>query len=151
MTPDVAACLPECTQAIHQLFYCLDESRYDALVSLFESDGVWHRQGEVLKGREHILRAMAKRPATQRIRHIITNCFIESRADGAANLVAYMTAYRFDDGTVRTAPVAISRPFRISVVRAAMRRTEGAWKIAEMDLTPEFEFVPEATVTGAAA
>jgi hypothetical protein len=149
MTTDLARCLPECTQLTHQLFFCLDESKYDQLVSLFDENGVWHRQGEVLTGRQQILHAMAKRPSTQRIRHAITNCFIESQSQGLVNLVAYMTAYRFDDGTVRTGPVEISRPFRISVVRAELRQTKGEWKIAEMSLTPEFEFVPEAATSRA--
>jgi hypothetical protein len=146
---DITQSLPGCTQLTHQLFYCLDESKYDQLVSLFEKNGIWHRQGEVLTGHEQILRAMAKRPSTQRIRHLITNSFIESQSQGLVNLVAYMTAYRFDDGTVRKGPVEISRPLRMSVVRAALRQTEGQWKIAEMSLTPEFEFVPEAASSGA--
>jgi hypothetical protein len=149
MATDIIQSLPECTQLTHRLFYFLDESKYDQLVSLFEKSGIWHRQGEVLTGHEQILSAMEKRPATQRIRHIITNCFIESHSHSLVNLVAYMTAYRFDDGAVRTGPAEISRPFRISVVRALMRQTEGAWKIAEMSLTPEFEFVAEATLSGA--
>lgn len=144
MTTDAAQCLPACTQLTHQLFYCLDEADYGRLVALFEEDGVWHRQGEALKGHEQILKAMAKRPPTQRIRHVITNAFIESQAQGVVHLVAYMTAYRFDDGSRRSGPVEISRPLRISVVRAAMRQTRGEWKIAEMSLTPEFEFVPDA-------
>jgi hypothetical protein len=150
MPTDVDQCLPGCTQLTHRLFYCLDESKYEQLVSLFEEGGVWHRQGEVLKGREQILRAMAKRPSTQRIRHVITNCFIESASQGLVNLVAYMVAYRFDDGTMHTGPVKISRPFRISVVRAALRQTEGTWKVADINLTPEFEFMPDVASPAAA-
>jgi hypothetical protein len=149
ITTNLAQYLPECTQLTHQLFFCLDEAKYAQLVSLFEDNGIWHRQGEVLTGHEQILQAMAKRPSTQRIRHIITNCFIESQLHGVANLVAYMVAYRFDDGTIRSGPVEISRPLRLSLVRAAMRQTGDTWKIVELSLTPEFEFVSEATVPGA--
>jgi hypothetical protein len=148
MTAKIALPLPCCTQLIHQLFYYLDESRYGQLVSLFEEKGIWHRQGEMLTGHEQILRAMAKRPTTQRIRHVITNAFIESSTDGLTDIVAYMTAYRFDDATLRTGPVEISRPFRLSVVRATLRNSEDAWKIAEMRLTPEFEFIAETRLSG---
>ena len=140
MATETAQCLPACTQILHQLFYFLDESRYDELVSLFEKNGVWHRQGEVLSGHGRILGAMEKRPATQRIRHVITNSFIESEDNGMVHAVAYMVAYRFDDGTVHTGPVTISQPFRLSVVRMAVRQTQGVWQIAELSLKPEFEF-----------
>jgi hypothetical protein len=143
MTTEITRCLSECTQVIHQLFFCLDESRYDTLAGLFDAAGVWHRQGEVLAGTEQILHAMRQRSTTQRIRHVISNCFIESGSRDCANLVAYMTAYRFDDGTMRTGPVAISSPFRISLVRASLRRTDDAWKIAELNLVPEFEFISQ--------
>lgn len=141
--------LPGCTQLIHQLFYFLDQSDYEALVALFETNGILHRQGEILSGSAQIMQAMKKRPTTQRIRHVISNGFIESQSEGTVHFVAYMVAYRSDDGSVRTGPVEISRPLRMSVVRAALRQREGVWKIAEMSFIPEFEFVSDAATIGA--
>lgn len=146
MSNDAGAMLPGCTQLIHQLFWFLDQSDYAPLVALFEPNGTWHRQGEVLCGAAQIMQAMTRRPATQRIRHVISNVFIESQAGGQVHCVAYMVAYRFDDGSVRTGPAQISRPFRLSVVRAALRQVQGAWKVAGMSLTPEFEFASDAAV-----
>ena len=130
-------------QVVHEMFYALDTSDYERLVHLFEPDGSLLRQGELLKGRQHITRAMQKRSTTQRIRHVISNGFIESQASDLTHLVAYMTAYRFDDGAVHTGPVVISRAFRISVVHAAMRPVENTWQIAAMTFTPEFEFTTD--------
>ncbi len=144
MTTSVGAVLPECMQLIHQLFYFLDQSDYEPLVSLFETEGILHRQGETLNGPAHIMRAMQKRPTTQRIRHVVSNSFVHSQSDGLVHVVAYMVAYRFDDGSVHTGPLTISRPFRMSVVRAALRQTQGTWKIAEMSFTTEFEFAGDA-------
>ena len=141
MTPAAAMSLPECMQVTHQLFYFLDESKYHDLVSLFTANGTWHRQGELLSGREQIMQALLKRSTTQRIRHVISNGFIESQSLEQIQMVAYMLAYRFDDGALHTGPVEISRPLRMSVVRASLRQSEGGWKVAEMTLTPEFEFV----------
>jgi SnoaL-like domain len=132
--------LPACLQVTHQLFYFLDESRYRELAGLFAPDGRWQRQGELLVGRDQILQAMLKRPATQRTRHVITNGFIESQSDARVHLVAYMVAYRFDDGQTHAGPVQISRPFRMSVVRAVMRQAKENWEIADMSFKPEFEF-----------
>lgn len=145
MTVDAAIALPGCMQVMHQMFYCLDESKYEDLVALFTPGGALHRRGELLVGRDEIMRAMSKRSTTQRIRHVISNGFIESQSLDQIHLVAYMVAYRFDDGALHTGPVEISRPLRMSVVRAAMRQTDGAWKIDEMTFTPEFEFVSDAT------
>lgn len=91
-----------------------------------------------------IIQAMQKRQATQRIRHVISNGFIPSQTEALVHCVAYMVAYRFDDGSVRKGPVEISRPLRMSVVRSALRQTQGEWKIGEMSFTPEFEFVRDA-------
>lgn len=143
MTADMSKALSGCMQVVHEMFYALDTSDYERLVHLFEPDGSLLRQGELLTGRQHIIQAMQKRSTTQRIRHVISNGFIESRASDLAHLVAYMTAYRFDDGSVHTGPVVISRAFRISVVHAAMRPVENTWQIAAMTFTPEFEFATD--------
>jgi hypothetical protein len=149
MTTEAYKLLPACAQVTHQLFYFLDEARYDDLLALFEPDGKWHRQGEILAGHAQIMRAMAKRSPTQRIRHVVTNCQIESQSADVVGLTAYMMAYRFDDGERHLGPVEITRPFRLSVVRAALRQNGDAWKIAELTLTPEFEFVGAAAAGGA--
>lgn len=141
MTTDSLNDLPGCTQLIHQLFYFLDESKNDELIALFEPDGKWHRQGKILEGRTQMMQAMLQRSLTQRIRHVITNSFIASASQTAVQLVAYMTAYRFDDGAYHTGPVEISQPLRLSILNATLRPTDGVWKIAELTLTPEFEFV----------
>ena len=144
MTEDMTLALPGCLQVTHQMFYFLDESKYGQLVDLFAPNGTLFRQGELLVGHEQILLAMSKRSTTQRIRHVISNTFIESQSQGVTRLVAYMTAYRFDDGALHKGPVEISRPFRISVMRAGMRQTGGVWKIVEMTFTTDFEFVSDA-------
>ena len=147
MTVDAATALPGCLQLTHQLFYFLDESKYEDLIALFTPGGTLHRQGELLVGPEAIMRVMSKRSTTQRIRHVISNGFIESQSQGLVHLVAYMVAYHFDDGALHAGPVDISRPLRLSVVRAALRQTDDGWKIDAMTFTPEFEFVSDAAAS----
>lgn len=130
------------TQRLHRFFHSLDERDYDAVVALFAGDGVWLRQGERLQGHAAVRRALEARSSTLRIRHVITNAFIERVEGDEATLVAYMTAYRHDDGQPSTAPPRIAGPLRISKVVARFRRTGGDWRIAEQTLTPEFEFGP---------
>lgn len=148
MTVDVTMALPGCMQVTHQLFYFLDESKYENLVALFTPNGTLHRQGALLTGRSEIMQAMSKRSTTQRIRHVITNGFIESQSPEKVHLVAYMTAYRFDDGRLHAGTVEINRPLRLSLVRAALQPSDEGWRISEMTFTPEFEFVSDAAPHG---
>lgn len=127
-------------QIIHQLFYFLDERDYPRLASLFKYDGIWKRQGAVLVGHEQMIAALSKRSNTQRIRHVISNTFLPSFDANTATLVSYMTAYRYDDGSNKIGPVSISAPFLLSVVHAKLEEVNGDWKIAELDLVPQFEF-----------
>ena len=131
------------TQLIHQLFYFLDQADYPKLAALFSPQGTWKRQGELLVGHAQILHALSKRPTTQRIRHVISNTFISATEPASATLTAYMTAYRFDDGSHTTGAVTISRPFRLSVVHAKLEVTDDGWRVAELDLVPEFEFAED--------
>jgi SnoaL-like domain len=140
MSAQASTYLLPCTQLMHQFFFCLDQFDYEKLVGLFEADGIFYHQGERLSGRADIMRAMTDRSPTQRIRHVISNVFIDSETAGTANVVAYMTAYRFDDGQLHTGPVAIGGPLRLSVVRACMRSSGSDWKIAEMGFAAEFDF-----------
>jgi len=129
-------------QVTHRFFYFLDEFRYDDLVALMTEDAVWHRQGKVLRGREQVLAALAERPRTQRIRHVITNAFVDEDGAGSARLTAYLTAYRADEGVSRPPPQTIDGPFRLLLVDARFVRTEAGWRMAEQRGTPEFEFRP---------
>jgi hypothetical protein len=138
LSPESA--LSASTQLIHQLFYFLDQADYPKLAALFTPQGTWTRQGELLSGHAQILNALSKRPTTQRIRHVISNTFLSATEPTSATLTAYMTAYRFDNGTHTTGAVTISRPFRLSVVHAKLEAADGSWRVAELDLVPEFEF-----------
>ena len=138
------------TQLLHQLFYFLDEADYPKLVALFTPQGTWKRQGELLAGPAQILQALSTRPTTQRIRHVISNTFLSATDTTSATLTAYMTAYRFDDGTKKLGSVTISRPFRLSVVHAKLEVTDSGWCVTELDLVPEFEFAADSAPISAA-
>lgn len=130
----------ELQQITHRFYYYLDEQRYEDLVALMRPDARWHRQGKILEGHAAVLAALHERPRTQIIRHLITNTFLDRASDGEATLRAYLTAYRYDDGTPRKPPVSIGGPFRILLVQKRFVREGSSWLIAESIGTPEFEF-----------
>lgn len=131
---------PALLQLTNRFFYCLDEFRYRELVDSMVPEGTWHRQGKVLRGRDAVLAALEERPPTMRIRHVITNFLVTAATDDVAEAVAYMTAYRHDDGRDLPMPRTIAGPFRVLLVKTRFHRQQGRWLIAEQAATSEFEF-----------
>jgi hypothetical protein len=136
----MTAMFEQLQQLTHRFYYYLDENRYADLVAAFRDDGVWHRQGKALKGHAQILAAMQERPSSMRTRHVITNAFLSDTESNSATLIAYMTAYRFDDGSERKPPYPIDGPFRLNLVKIRFVSDRGQWRIAEQWGTPEFDF-----------
>lgn len=130
----------DCAQVLTRFFNYFDQWRYEDMADLFAAGGVWHRQGQALAGRAAILAALAQRPTTQRVRHVVTNLQIDViDADTAASLL-YVTAYRHDSGANQPAPPRIRAPYLLLVVPGRLRQTETGWKIVRMDMNREFEF-----------
>jgi hypothetical protein len=128
-------------QLTYRFFYCLDERRFADLLAMMKPDAVWHRQGKHLRGHDEILAELKSRSPTQRIRHVITNSFIDTADDRSATVKAYMVAYRFDDGTAPQPPVALDGPLRMVLLTTHfVREGDGKWLIAEQSAVPEFEF-----------
>lgn len=121
------------TQQLHAFFIHLDERRYEELAALFVPQGRWLRQGRWLDGRDAILAALQERPATVRVRHLISNVLVTRRSADEAQVQAYLTAYRRLEGQ----PPAL---FSINLVGNVFRRQDGRWMLAEQQLVREFEF-----------
>ena len=131
-----AATSEDVVQLTHELnvfFRHLDERRYDELAAMFLPEGRWLRQGQWLEGRDAIGAAMKGRPATMRVRHIISNVLVARRSEDEADVQAYMTAYRRLENQ---APAL----FSINLVGNVFRRQAGRWLLAEQQLVREFEF-----------
>lgn len=133
MTECTAEEITQLTQALHRFFSHLDERRYEDLAALFLPEARWLRQGQWLEGRQAILGAMAARPASVRVRHIISNILVTRRCGSDAEVEAYLTAYRQREGERPTL-------FSINLVGNVFRRDAGAWRLAEQRLVREFEF-----------
>ena len=127
------ALVTELTQRLHGFFSHLDNRRYDDVLNLFLPQGRWLRQGRWLEGREAILVALEARPASMKVRHVISNLVVTPVTEGEAHVEAYMTAYRQLENEAPTL-------FRFNLVTNVFRLDGGAWMLAEQQLLPEFEF-----------
>lgn len=128
-------------QTTHRFFWYLDEFRYDDLVALMLPEATWHRQGKILAGHAQIRAALDERPRSQRIRHVVSNAFIDRMdGDNVAHFICYMIGYRADEGVPKPAPQTIDGPLRLLLVRTRFERRDGQWRLAEQIAAPEFDF-----------
>lgn len=133
-TPVSAQLVADLTQSLHAFFGHLDERRYDAVVDAFLPAGRWLRQGQWLEGRQAIRAGLEARPASMRVRHVITNVLVLPPEGADVRVEAYMTAFRQLEGE----PAASL--FRMNMVGNVLRRHEGAWRFVEQRLVPDLAF-----------
>lgn len=140
LQPVAAQTVSELTQCLHAFFSHLDERRYDALVAMFLPQGRWLRQGRWLAGHAAIRAALDARPASMRVRHVISNVLVLPGEGADVRVEAYMTAFR-QQGSEGFASL-----FRLNLVSNVLRQEQGEWKLVEQQLLPEFEFPESETL-----
>jgi 3-phenylpropionate/cinnamic acid dioxygenase small subunit len=84
-TQEPLVCQVQCSRLCADFAHFVDSRDYEKLAALFVDSGIFERRGEVLQGREAILRAMRARPENVVTRHICTNIRIDLQIDGTAN------------------------------------------------------------------
>jgi hypothetical protein len=83
-----------CERLILDFAYFSDHVQYESLVQLFTPDGVMHRpNGDLLEGRDAILKAYRARPAGRITRHICTNIRISVESADSARGLTYAMLY----------------------------------------------------------
>jgi hypothetical protein len=132
----------DCAQTLTRFFNYFDQWRYDDMADLFAPDGVWHRQGQALKGHVAIVSALNARSRTQTVRHVITNIQIDVLDASRAAFVLYVTAYMHDSGVKVTKPPKIQSPYLLLVAPGEFVKLGTEWKLATMTMNREFEFSP---------
>jgi hypothetical protein len=131
--------LPEAQNALHKLFACLDERRYEEVLAFFTPEGEWLRQGNWCKGRKEILSSLASRSATQQISHLITNSYFERNDDTSALVASYMTTYKSDE-VANGIAVRIKGPSSVFRTQTEFTKDESGWRIRRQSSTLLFKF-----------
>lgn len=132
----------DCAQALTRFFNAFDQWRYEDMVDMFAPEGVWHRAGKSLSGKDVIVGELNKRSRTQTVRHVITNIQVDVKSETTADTLLYVTAYIHDSGVKADKPPKIQMPSLLLVVPGQMVKHGEAWKIASMSMNREFEFGP---------
>jgi hypothetical protein len=127
----------DCSQTVLRLFDAMDALRYDDVAAAFTPDGVWHRAGKALRGREAIIAAMNERPRDRRVRHVITNVLVDVHDESNASGRCYVTAYA---GPLSAEPALINAPWLMLTATHAFVATPDGWKIRESTIERDFVF-----------
>lgn len=123
-----------CENQVLRFFRYLDERRYESLAGLMAPDGIWHRQGKVLKGPAQVLAAVQSRSPTMRIAHIATSLAVESIAADQCTVHGYMLIIRHDPGVLTADPLPLHGVESVRNLLARLERRDGGWLISELSV-----------------
>ena len=123
---------------IYRFFLFLDERRYADLSGLMAPDGVWHRQGKVLRGPGDVMDALKLRPGGATTRHLITNVVVDVTDSARAEATFYLAVFFHGADVPPKLPVPIELPRHISIFNAKLARGASGWSVADLSEIPTF-------------
>ena|ERR1700730_11995031 len=119
----------ELTQLISRFSHYIDTGKYQELALLFTEDGIFHRVGQVLSGREAILEAMLNRHSFL-TRHMVSNILFTQIDAQEAQATMYVANFVGHGGKAEL-PVGFALPQpAILEFDDTYRRTSDGWRIA---------------------
>jgi hypothetical protein len=121
----------EAERVLVRFFHHLDTGEFEALVALMAEDGVWHRQGKVLRGPGMVREALAERPKGRRTRHLVTNLIVDAVDERHVQAIYYLTVFRHD-GVTPGEPAPIELPASVGTYREKLVLTPAGWRVAEI-------------------
>ena len=120
-------------RAIVTLWAALDGGDFEAVAGSFSNDGVWHRQGKRLAGRNEVRAAMSERPKSARTRHLVTNTLVNIVDENSAEMQFYLTVYQHTaDPADAPPPAPMNVPLTVALAHASVRKEAAGWKIQEL-------------------
>lgn len=137
MTPEQRiAAEHDAGRTITRFFHLLDDRGYEEQVNLLAPDGVWHRQGVALRGREMLMEAMRARKPDVRTQHLITSLLVDATGPDAATAVFHLMVFSH---TGPENPAPMSLPGQIATYKARLVRQSEGWRILELGSTQKFK------------
>ena len=129
-----------CQQLLVAFFHFLDTRQYGEVARLFLEEGTWQRGETRLHGRGEIAADLRKRSTTRVSRHVLSNFLVLQEGEEEVEVIATLTTYAFDNGTMVRLPQAIPAPMGIYSARAWLARTPAGIGLRRLELAAEFTF-----------
>ncbi|MBU6502537.1 MAG: nuclear transport factor 2 family protein [Burkholderiales bacterium] len=130
----------DCSSVLTRFYDFYDRWDYKAMVALFSPDGLWHRAGKKLMGRDAIMAELRLRPANQKVRHVLSNFLVDVVDGRHALLSCYLTVYRHEGCTPSESEVLIQAPSLFLRVTAGFEKTSDVWLISNQVMRRDFLF-----------
>lgn len=132
----------ECMDVIHRFYRALDACDYEALVAQMTPDGVWERQGKVLRGRAAVREALSKRSAGVVTAHLVQDLVVDRKDAYSAEASMYVAVLRHESDEAPALPVP-TPPIRVvQLVRDSLVLTDEGWRIAHKSAKAIFRSGP---------
>ncbi|MFZ9405562.1 MAG: nuclear transport factor 2 family protein [Burkholderiaceae bacterium] len=98
-----------CSQAVMRFYGALDAGDIEGVAGWMAPEGIWHRQGQVLRGPSEVLAALKQRPAGRVTAHLVNNLVIDlDDARGLATARYMLMVFRHDRSQPGEGPVPIT-------------------------------------------
>jgi hypothetical protein len=127
----------EAERVLLRFFHHLDGDEFEALAGLMAEDGVWHRQGKLLRGPGMVREAMAARPKGRRTRHLVTNLILDVVDERHVQAIYYLTAFGYN-GATPGEPAPMELPVSVGTYREKLVLTPAGWRVAEISSETAF-------------
>lgn len=127
----------DCAWLAVAAYSLMDQGQYEETANLFTADAVWVRGGVPVTGRDAILAALNKRPASDLSRHLVSNVLVQDVTPSTARATAVFVPLRGpvrDDGTVAMQPVS-----SLGDLEFEFRREGDGWRISRLVPRPVFK------------
>ena len=119
----------DCEATVLAFFYALDTNAPHEAAAQMAEDGIWHRQGTKLEGRDAIVAALQARPVSRRTCHVVSNFRLLVVTEKHVTAAFFLVAYEGIQGAEAGSPEAM-RVVGIRDCRDSLVRTTDGWRIA---------------------
>jgi hypothetical protein len=130
---DILMVEQDCSKVLIRFFHYLDRREYEKLAALMAKQGVWHRRGTELVGREGVLTALRARQPDFVTRHLVANVVVDWPGGDLATAGYELSVYAQDGA---------KPPRHLSIMTGEdqLERTNGNWLITSKKAEPLFRF-----------
>ena len=128
-----------CERAVMDFTAAFDVNDVEGMARVFTEDGVWKRQDGNIVGIVQLREMLAKRPAGQFVRHVLSNVRTTFVSATQAIVESYVTVYRHDFSGKPQPPSPNTVPNLLGRYRDELRLVGGQWKLAGREVAVDFK------------
>lgn len=131
---DIVVAKHECIELVTRYFRHYDRREYPELYALMTPDSVWNRPDGPARFGPELEAAMARRPDSWAVVHLLTNLFADLVDEGRVKVHGMMAVIRDDNGRLAPPPARIAPPHSVIEFSVLCRKAGANWRIVKIDV-----------------